>query len=177
MAQNRKPPRLYLDLRRRQWVIRDREVFVRTGCGEEDRNGAESALADYVSIAPPAKPPSSLKDRAVVVLGNALERNKWNEKVRKDQGSLVYFITAAHPNFPIKIGFTSSLKELRLQSLQTGCPYLLRLIGAVSGSLADERKIHARFLHLRLVGEWFKSDAELWNFIKNICPESDVEAR
>lgn len=41
-------PRLYLDPNRKQWVIRDGAAFVRTGCGERDRRGAETALKNYL---------------------------------------------------------------------------------------------------------------------------------
>jgi integrase len=41
-------PRLYLDPRRRAWVIRDGAAFIRTGCGERDRLGAEKALQEYL---------------------------------------------------------------------------------------------------------------------------------
>lgn len=41
-------PRLYLDPRRKQWVIRDGAAFVRTGCGERDRAGAEKSLQEYL---------------------------------------------------------------------------------------------------------------------------------
>lgn len=41
-------PRLYLDPRRRTWIIRDGPHFVRTGCGETDRRAAEGALETYL---------------------------------------------------------------------------------------------------------------------------------
>src|SRR5690242_16549638 len=48
MPQHSKGPRLYLDPRRRDWCIRDRTVFMRTGCGEQDRATAEKRLAEYI---------------------------------------------------------------------------------------------------------------------------------
>jgi integrase len=48
MPRRRAAPRLYLDPRRKQWVIRDGASFVRTGCAESDRRGAESRLAAYL---------------------------------------------------------------------------------------------------------------------------------
>ncbi len=41
-------PRLRLDRKRRQWFIRDGARFLRTGCAEHDRAGAESRLAQYL---------------------------------------------------------------------------------------------------------------------------------
>lgn len=48
MPRRRAAPRLYLDPARRQWVIRDGSSFVRTGCAESDRRGAETRLAAYL---------------------------------------------------------------------------------------------------------------------------------
>ena len=43
------PARLYLDPKRREWIIRDRERFERTGCAEPDTNGANAALKSYLA--------------------------------------------------------------------------------------------------------------------------------
>ncbi len=48
MPQRAKGPRLYLDPRRKQWVIRDGARFVRTKCGEGDSAKAEKFLAQYI---------------------------------------------------------------------------------------------------------------------------------
>jgi integrase len=48
MPRRRKGPRLYLDPRRKQWVIRDGASFARTGIGESDARAAERWLAQYI---------------------------------------------------------------------------------------------------------------------------------
>ena len=48
MPRRRSPPRLYLDQKRQQWIIRDGPRFIRTRCGERDRVKAEKALAEYI---------------------------------------------------------------------------------------------------------------------------------
>lgn len=48
MPRRSKGPRLYLDPRRKQWVIRDGSRFVRTGCGKGDNAKAEKFLAQYI---------------------------------------------------------------------------------------------------------------------------------
>lgn len=48
MPRRRAAPRLYLDTKRKQWVIRDGARFVRTGCVEADRAKAEKRLAEYL---------------------------------------------------------------------------------------------------------------------------------
>jgi integrase len=48
MPRRRSPPRLYLDGKRRQWIIRDGARFIRTGCAESERHSAETRLAAYL---------------------------------------------------------------------------------------------------------------------------------
>src|SRR5215469_16078036 len=48
MPRRKSPPRLYLDTKRKQWVIRDGAQFIRTGCVESNRHGAETRLAAYL---------------------------------------------------------------------------------------------------------------------------------
>jgi integrase len=48
MPRRRSPPRLYLDKTRGQWIIRDGEKSVRTGCAEAERGEAEKQLATYL---------------------------------------------------------------------------------------------------------------------------------
>jgi integrase len=48
MPRRAKGPRLYLDPRRKQWVVRDGSRFVRTGASEGERGVAEKYLAQYI---------------------------------------------------------------------------------------------------------------------------------
>jgi hypothetical protein len=48
MPRRSKGPRLYLDPKRDQFVIRDGTRFIRTGCGEGERAKAEKFLAQYL---------------------------------------------------------------------------------------------------------------------------------
>jgi integrase len=48
MPRRKSPPRLYLDAKRGQWVIRDGGSFIRTGIAAEDRGNAERRLAIYL---------------------------------------------------------------------------------------------------------------------------------
>jgi integrase len=49
MPRRRSPPRLYLDQKRKQWIVRDGARSVRTSCAETDRRGAEKRLAEYLA--------------------------------------------------------------------------------------------------------------------------------
>jgi integrase len=48
MPRRRLPPRLYLDKKRQQWVIRDGANFVRTSCADGEIAEAEQVLAEYI---------------------------------------------------------------------------------------------------------------------------------
>lgn len=48
MPRPRKPPRLYLDPVRREWVIRDGGRFIRTRCAQADTTSAERVLREYL---------------------------------------------------------------------------------------------------------------------------------
>jgi integrase len=49
MPRRRLPPRLYVDKKRRQWVIRDGQNFIRTGCADSETAKAERVLAEYIA--------------------------------------------------------------------------------------------------------------------------------
>lgn len=66
----------------------------------------------------------------------------------------IYFIRAGRtPN--VKIGWARD-PERRLDTLQTGCPHKLHLIGFAPGTPADETDWHYRWEALRARGEWFR---------------------
>jgi integrase len=48
MPRRRSPPRLLLDKTRGQWIIKDGDTRIRTGCAEADRWTAEKRLAEYL---------------------------------------------------------------------------------------------------------------------------------
>lgn len=64
MPRRSQGPRLYLDPRRKQWVIRDGEAFIRTGCPTGDNESAEKQLADYIAskYKPKASPAPLIDD-------------------------------------------------------------------------------------------------------------------
>jgi hypothetical protein len=48
MPRKKSPPRLYFDVSRQQWLIRDGALSRRTGCGAGDVAKAERLLAEYI---------------------------------------------------------------------------------------------------------------------------------
>lgn len=86
---------------------------------------------------------------------------------------MIYFIQSA--SGPIKIGFTQSVPK-RFQTLQTSSSEKLFLLAEINGNKTLERDIHNRFVHLKLNGEWFKPEQEIFDFIKEVsCKPITVE--
>lgn len=85
---------------------------------------------------------------------------------REAQGCLVsvYFVRVGARG-PIKIGKATNPRA-RLSELQVGHYKTLCLL-AYSDQL-DEAKMHRRFKHLRLRGEWFRAAPELRAFVKTM---------
>lgn len=73
---------------------------------------------------------------------------------RPETATWVYFIRAGDRG-PIKIGVATN-PYARLEELQTGNPYRLKLIAAFSGGYAEESRLHQQFERERLESEWFK---------------------
>lgn len=74
---------------------------------------------------------------------------------------MIYFIT---DGYHVKIGYTERLDN-RVAELQTSNAFELKILRSVPGSLNDERKLHKRFKHLHIRGEWFQLNDELKSFI------------
>jgi hypothetical protein len=70
----------------------------------------------------------------------------------------------------IKIG-SSMQPEGRIRALQTGFPLDLEVLAVVSMEVADEYQTHQRFAHLRVRGEWFRSEPDLLAFIEAVKAE------
>jgi len=68
----------------------------------------------------------------------------------------VYFIRQGQDG-PVKIGFATNARY-RLSGLQTGHSEELSIIRLLEGSKDDEARLHRRFQHCRLGGEWFEFD-------------------
>lgn len=69
------------------------------------------------------------------------------------KGYFVYVLEAP-PLTPVKIGFTNNVPA-RLASLQTGCPYPLRVRYVIPGNQTLETWLHRYMRSERLCGEWF----------------------
>ena len=70
----------------------------------------------------------------------------------------VYLINADTTD-KYKIGYTKDVKS-RIKSLQTGCPYKLKLIKEVLGDSEQEKVFHKTWKSHRKRGEWFEFKKE-----------------
>jgi hypothetical protein len=79
------------------------------------------------------------------------------ETVAGPSTGFVYFARIGDPYIThVKVGFTSKFPEARIQSLQTGCPYKISLLGYVYGNEGRETDIHDVLSNHRCGGEWFQ---------------------
>lgn len=82
--------------------------------------------------------------------------------VAQHEDTLIYVV--GRESGPVKIGISNSVMK-RIASLQTGCPFKLRLLAAFSARNREHARDHeARFIrrhdHFRLEGEWFSCDSD-----------------
>lgn len=75
---------------------------------------------------------------------------------------LVTYFMQAGADGPVKIGMSNNLR-LRFKSLQTDCPFRVRCLGVLDGDREEE--MHERFSAFRMLGEWFRPQPELIEFI------------
>lgn len=94
-----------------------------------------------------------------------VQQEEWDPP-KRDNGVRVYFIRSGDGG-PIKIG-VSEYPRRRMAGLQTDHYEQLILIGTVSGGYAREAKLHERFKHLNIRGEWFRAESDLVNAIKEM---------
>lgn len=78
----------------------------------------------------------------------------------------VYFV---RDGMRVKIGFAVDVKA-RIATLQTGSSSLLSVIHSRPGDMRDEASFHKQFAHLRIIGEWFRYEAELREFLEPYDP-------
>jgi len=99
------------------------------------------------------------------LLCGAAEYRKAHQRPERAPSSArrVYFIQAQHSGL-IKIGSAASPRQ-RLQTLQTGSPEPLVLLGDVPGGGRRERELHRKFADDRSHGEWFTPSSALTDFI------------
>ena len=148
----RLPARLYLvksSGRAPNWVIRDGSLMIRTGAHEHETDKARDALHAHMFS-------------TGELVGTADDIDY--QKPVNAAPSIIYFLTCDAPDFPIKIGVASNLTR-RVSHLQNALPFKIIVLATLAGSLLDERRLHRKFRHLKLRGEWFSRGGDLIEFI------------
>lgn len=69
--------------------------------------------------------------------------------------SYIYFIQA-QDNGPIKIGSTGDNPRKRMVKIQSDFPWPVRLLGAIEGTVSQEKRIHLILARWKTQGEWFE---------------------
>lgn len=93
MPRRSQGPRLYLDPRRGQWVIRDGQSFIRTGCAGSDHEGAQKRLGEYISrkYKPAPSPSPLIADVLLVYAKERLPKTKARAKAAHNIANLKKF--------------------------------------------------------------------------------------
>lgn len=86
----------------------------------------------------------------------------------------LYFVQTECAERHIKIGIASNMKD-RLSTMQTHCPYQIKLIKLVPGGAHMEKELHIRFAQDKLVGEWFRRSEELLSVIDSLDGITSIE--
>lgn len=91
---------------------------------------------------------------------------------------MIYFIQEDNERGLIKIGHTKSPIDRRLESLQTGSPDELKVIGVIEGNQQTENQIHMQFKHAQYRIEWFYPEPDLLAFIdvNSVEPDEIISA-
>lgn len=85
----------------------------------------------------------------------------------------VYFIAAGEH---VKIGHTTGDPAKRMEGLQVGCPFKMKLLGTIPGTREVERALHSRFRSSALGGEWFSLTGRVKELIETMIREQDVNS-
>lgn len=88
-----------------------------------------------------------------------------------DDGASVYFLKRFQF---VKIGYAVNVRK-RIKDINAGSSIVpgmvcvpVKLLATIPGGRPKEQKLHQRFAHLRVAGEWFVGTAELMRFIYGI---------
>lgn len=91
----------------------------------------------------------------------------WEAKLRNPPGYV--YVIRGDPNGPIKVGFATDVRA-RMNALQTGCAWELRLLYVFPGPQKLEWFLHQRLKGYRMKGEWFGGEGAK-RFLEVDCPE------
>jgi len=85
------------------------------------------------------------------------------QSIKKIDYEYVYLFTDGEH---YKIGYTKDIKK-RLSSINTGNAKNIEIVDYIIGSKSIEKKLHKKFDHLKIKGEWFLKDNEILEYFKS----------
>lgn len=86
----------------------------------------------------------------------------------------IYAIQGEHGG-PVKIGSTRD-PAMRLRELQAASPMPLRIVRSFPGNRVMESRLHDQLRHLRINGEWFRDEPELWEAFATAASTAEASA-
>lgn len=118
---------------------------------------------------------SALRVRAAATIAEVRQAAIRDGKAQREEhvrrASLVYFVE--RDGF-VKIGYAFNVAN-RIREINRGSSSIpgmtitpVRLLATMPGGKRNERWLHERFAHVRVDGEWFLPDAEMWAFIRDL---------
>jgi hypothetical protein len=113
----------------------------------------------------------SEKDQLRKAVDRQVRASRLDRKVKVPTD--LYFVETQCAEKHIKIGVASNMKE-RLSTIQTHCPYPVRLLKLVPNGALREKELHARFRADHVTGEWFKRSDELLELIAGLDGITDL---
>lgn len=72
-----------------------------------------------------------------------------------------YLIGIKNDIYAVKVGYADYNVYSRLDSLQTGNPRQLVLLGTLPGGIETEKRLHAKHAEANILQEWFRPRAAL----------------
>ena len=86
--------------------------------------------------------------------------------------TIIYLLYVDTPDKRLyKIGHTTGSLYKRILSLQTGCPYEIKILYRYNSTHGEavERTLHNKFSHNKTHGEWFELDFEIETTFISLC--------
>lgn len=94
--------------------------------------------------------------------GNMRESLQARRQESWERQGFIYFLGVGDPTLShVKIGFTTQNPYSRMAELQTGCPFRMKMLGFVLGSMDMEQSLHAKLSRHRAMGEWFEASQDV----------------
>jgi hypothetical protein len=140
-----------------RWTAR---YYVGTGKQVEKSFTSRDAALHFLRAVPTGRPSDRLDDSLYGIVHSY--------RAEDFSDGFVYMIEAGQF---VKIGFTSKDLRERLQSYISHCPFEVRVLFCVPGSLELEKKIHVAMRRFHFRNEWFTYANSMAYFINTMAPQ------